>query len=108
MCGIAGYLSPHRHQETLAPLAAMLREIRHRGPDDEGLLAIDRRRGARLELGRAADPEALRQRCPHDLGLAHCRFAIVDPSDAGHQPLWNDARSLVLVYNGRTGWFGPA
>ena len=100
MCGIAGYFSPQRHVETLAPLAAMLEEIRHRGPDDQGLLAIDRRRGARLELGRTADAEALRQRCPHDLGLAHCRFAIVDPSDAGHQPLWNDSRSLVLVYNG--------
>jgi asparagine synthase (glutamine-hydrolysing) len=100
MCGIAGYFSPQRHVETLAPLAAMLSEIRHRGPDDEGLLAIDRRRGARLELGRGANPESLRQRCPHDLGLAHCRFSIVDPSDAGHQPLWNDSRSLVLVYNG--------
>ncbi len=100
MCGIAGYFSPGRHVETLAPLAAMLREIRHRGPDDEGLLAIDRRRGPRLELRRDADPGEPRQRCPHDLGLAHCRFSIVDPSDAGHQPLWNDSRGLVLVYNG--------
>jgi asparagine synthase (glutamine-hydrolysing) len=100
MGGIAGYFSPQRHLETLAPLARMLAEIRHRGPDDEGLLAIDRRRGARLELGRGADPEALRGRCSHDLGLAHCRLASVDPSDAGHQPIWNEARSLVAVADG--------
>jgi asparagine synthase (glutamine-hydrolysing) len=100
MGGIAGYFSPGRHVATLAPLAAMLREIRHRGPDDEGLVAIDRRQGARLELGRAAGSEALRRPCPHDLGLAHSRFAIVDPSEAGHQPMWNDSRSLVLVTHG--------
>jgi asparagine synthase (glutamine-hydrolysing) len=100
VCGIAGYFSPQRPAETLARLAAMLREIRHRGPDDEGLLALDRRRGARLELGPGAPDEALREPCPHTVGLAHCRFAIVDPSDAAHQPFWNDARTAVLVYNG--------
>ena len=100
MGAIAGYFSPRRPVETLAPLAAMLREIRHRGPDDEGLVAIDRRSGARLELGRGAPDAALRVPCPHEVGLAQGRFAIVDPSDAGHQPFWSDSKSLVLVYDG--------
>ena len=100
MCGIAGYFAPRRPQETLAPLAAMLGAIRHRGPDDEGLVAIDRRAGLRLELGRDAPEAILRERLPHEIGLAQCRFAIVDPSDAGHQPFWSDSKHLVLVYNG--------
>src|SRR5262249_25277794 len=100
MCGIAGYFSPQRPVGNLATLAAMLREIRHRGPDREGLAAIDRRPGALRELRRGTPDSDLREPCPHDVGFAHCRFSIVDPSEAGHQPFWNDRRSLVLVYNG--------
>jgi asparagine synthase (glutamine-hydrolysing) len=98
--GLAGYLSPGRPVATLETLAAMLRTIRQRGPDDEGLVAIDRRRGARRELGREATADALREPCPHELGLAQCRLATVDASAAGHQPFWNESRSAVLVCDG--------
>lgn len=95
MGGIAGYLSPRRPVETLARLAAMLRELRPRGPGDAGLVAIDRRRGPRLEvacqgLGEGAADEALLASCAHELGLAQS-------GGAGAQPLWNESRSLVLV-----------
>ncbi len=100
MGGIAGYLSPQRPVETLARLAAMLREILPRGPDDARLVAIDRRRGPRLELARGAADEALFAPCPHEVGLAHCGRTIAAASDAGSQPLWNDSRSLALVCDG--------
>jgi asparagine synthase (glutamine-hydrolysing) len=100
MCGIAGHFSPRRPQPTLAPLVAMAREIRHRGPDDEGLVALGQRGGPRRELRRGELDAAAGEACAHEVGLAHVRFAIVDPSDAGHQPFWNDARTAVLVWNG--------
>src|SRR5262245_24821526 len=82
----------------------MLREIRRRGPDAAGLVAIDRRRGPRLELGRrelapgAAD-DALFAPCPHEVGLARCGRDLAAAGDAG-APLWNDSRSHVLVCDG--------
>jgi len=100
MCGIAGHLSPGSAQPTLAPLVAMAREIRHRGPDDEGAVALGLRAGVRRELRRGELAAAAGEACAHEVGLAHVRFAIVDPSDAGHQPFWNDTRSAVLVWNG--------
>jgi len=95
--GIAGYLSPGSPVETPTRLAAMLREIRRRGPDAAGLAAIDRRRGARLELGPSAADDALFSSCPHEVGLAQCGGS---PGDATGAPLWNEARSAVLVLDG--------
>ncbi len=105
MCGIVGYYAPTRPVANLERLVAMNRSIAHRGPDDEGYLAIDSRTRRTRELrgfhsrgegegGDAAEP------FPHDVGLAHCRFSIVDPSPAGHQPFRSDDGSLALVFNG--------
>jgi asparagine synthase (glutamine-hydrolysing) len=92
--GIAGYLSPRRPVETLARLAAMLREILPRGPEQAALVAVDRRRGPRLELASGAADEALWTPCPHEVGLAQCGAG---PGESAARPLWNDSRSLVLV-----------
>ena len=100
MSGIAGYFSPRRPFETLAPLAAMLRAIRHRGPDGAGLAAIDRRRGGRLEAGPESPESLLYEPCPHDLGLAQCRLGAPASGAGEGPPLWNEARSLVLVLQG--------
>lgn len=78
MCGINGII----HKENADPavltrdLAEMNRAIRHRGPDGEGSY-IDR--GA---------------------ALGHLRLAILDLSTDGAQPMFNEDRSLVLVFNG--------
>jgi asparagine synthase (glutamine-hydrolysing) len=116
MGGIAGYFSAQGPVETLARLATMLREIRHRGPDDAALSAIDRRRGPRLEVRCDGSEEALWEPCPHEIGLASCRLAQGaslqlapgaslqlapgDPSEAGRQPLWNESRSAVVACAG--------
>src|SRR2546427_450652 len=71
MCGIAGYAG-------VAPpelLPSMLRELKHRGPDDDGL---------HLEPG---------------IGLGATRPAIID-LHTGHQPIANADESAWIVFNG--------
>ena len=74
MCGIAGFQG--RFDAEL--LSAMGRTIAHRGPDDTGDVLI---------------PEA-------GVGLVHKRLAIIDLSPLGHQPMWDDERENVIVFNG--------
>jgi asparagine synthase (glutamine-hydrolysing) len=71
MCGIAGYVG------TLEPelLPAMLRLLKHRGPDDAG---------THLERG---------------VGLGMTRLAIIDLA-GGRQPMANEDGSLWMVFNG--------
>ncbi|MDQ6708799.1 MAG: asparagine synthase (glutamine-hydrolyzing) [Acidobacteriota bacterium] len=75
MCGIAGFIAPKPSTLSPAVLEAMTAAIRHRGPDDAGFYR---------------DPWA---------SLGHRRLSIVDVS-AGHQPMFNEARNLSIVYNG--------
>ena len=79
MCGIAGLISldPERH------IGAMLQSIEHRGRDDEGVWT-----SALLdELGRRAS-------------LGHRRLAIIDTSQAGHQPMLSADGRYVLTFGG--------
>jgi len=76
MCGICGVLN----YRTSAPvdrgvLLRMNATLRHRGPDDEGVIATD---GA---------------------GLAMRRLSIIDVA-GGHQPISNEDRTLWTVLNG--------
>jgi asparagine synthase (glutamine-hydrolysing) len=74
MCGIAGFVHLHRPAER--PLVqAMLDEIRHRGPDEEGF-HLD---------GSAA------------IGMR--RLSIIDLS-TGHQPMSNEDGTVWIVFNG--------
>jgi len=86
MCGIAGIVSSRASEEIARSMA---QRLRHRGPDDEGTWG---------EPG---------------VALAFRRLAILDLSEAGHQPMLFD--SQVLTYNGeiynheqlRSGLTGP-
>jgi asparagine synthase (glutamine-hydrolysing) len=74
MCGIAGFsgiFDPAR-------LEAMGSIIAHRGPDDSGTWW---------------EPKA-------HVGFAHRRLSIIDLSPAGHQPMWDATRRVVIVFNG--------
>jgi asparagine synthase (glutamine-hydrolysing) len=74
MCGICGYVGLHR-PELLEPMCLSLA---HRGPDNSGIW-YDRENG---------------------VGLGHRRLSIIDLSLAGHQPMANSERTIVLSYNG--------
>jgi asparagine synthase (glutamine-hydrolysing) len=77
MCGIAGvysYNGASRLDETVG--LRMIDSVKHRGPDDGGLL-----------VG------------PHIL-LGHRRLAILDPSEAGHQPMCDSSERFWISFNG--------
>ena len=76
MCGIAGVLDLRDNRTIPADmLACMATAITHRGPDEEGYLR---------EPG---------------IGLASRRLSIVDLAN-GQQPVFNEDRSVVAVFNG--------
>lgn len=76
MCGIAGVLHFDGRQPTTEAIKCMIDAIAHRGPDAEGV-----------------------QLCG-SVGLGHRRLAILDLSDAGKQPMSDQAGKLWITYNG--------
>lgn len=77
MCGICGFIGDGNGtaEERLMVLKAMCGSLRHRGPDDEGLMV----------RGRAA------------LGMQ--RLSIID-LQTGHQPIHNEDKTIWVVLNG--------
>jgi asparagine synthase (glutamine-hydrolysing) len=76
MCGIAGIVDLRGEPVPPGEIDAMAASIAHRGPDDRGTFVKGQ------------------------VGLASDRLAIIDVSDAGHQPMLSDDGRYVLVYNG--------
>ncbi len=76
MCGICGILNLNGKPVSPAILQKMTDVIAHRGPDGEGF-HIDR-----------------------FIGLGHRRLAILDLSEAGHQPMLTNDGRMVITYNG--------
>ena len=74
MCGIVGFSS--RIDNAEAVLGQMMDRIRHRGPDA----------GGKYLNG--------------EIALGHRRLSIIDITEQGDQPIFNEDRSMVLVFNG--------
>lgn len=76
MCAICGIVNfDHAHPVDGDAVQRMAAGMIHRGPDDEGLFVE----------GQA--------------GLGFRRLSIIDLK-GGHQPIWNENRSAVIVFNG--------
>ncbi len=83
MCGIAGFINFDPSEQVESPgkiLRNMLDNMRHRGPDDRGEERIQSGNGPVLHMG-------------------HQRFSIIDLSQAGHQPMPNDDKSVWVSTN---------
>jgi asparagine synthase (glutamine-hydrolysing) len=72
MCGIVGIFGSRDR----VAIDAMVASIGHRGPDDEGSYFDDR------------------------VSLGHARLSIIDLSAKGHQPMFNPAGTIAIVFNG--------
>ena len=75
MCGIAALVEPGRRFD-LALLAAMGEDLRHRGPDSDGVVN---------EPG---------------VGLVFRRLSILDPTPRADQPMTDAAGQVTLIFNG--------
>ena len=78
MCGIAGiyYKKEVSVFEAEQEIARVSKTIVHRGPDAEGFYYS------------------------RELVLTSRRLAILDTSERGNQPIWNEARTKCIVFNG--------
>ncbi len=75
MCGIAGYITLDDSVVDREPVERMVAALKHRGPDEQ----------------------TVHQDGP--VGLGHARLSIIDLA-GGHQPLFNEDRSIAVVCNG--------
>lgn len=76
MCGICGVVNFDKTNVSEHSLSLMIRAMKHRGPDDEGLFIEE------------------------DVGLGFVRLSILDLSKEGHQPMISNDNNYVLIFNG--------
>ena len=74
MCGIVGFTN--KVADAQAVIEKMMDRIKHRGPDASGKYVDE------------------------GIALGHRRLSIIDISSQGDQPIFNEDKSLVLVFNG--------
>ncbi|MEG0616807.1 MAG: asparagine synthase (glutamine-hydrolyzing) [Oscillospiraceae bacterium] len=74
MCGFVGFSGRLAQKQEV--LAKMMERIAHRGPDMGGMFTDE------------------------DMALGFRRLSILDLSNAGTQPMYNEDKSLVCVFNG--------
>ncbi|HTY56428.1 MAG TPA: asparagine synthase (glutamine-hydrolyzing) [Candidatus Binataceae bacterium] len=79
MCGIAGVWTP-ADEDGRGAVAAIVHQLEHRGPDDQGLESIHTANGC--------------------LTLGFRRLSIIDLSSAGHQPMFDPETGNWIVFNG--------
>ena len=78
MCGITGIVRFDDQQIDQSTLIRMRDALSHRGPDDSGIYANDKR----------------------TVAFGHRRLSIIDLSERGHQPMCSEDRNLWIVCNG--------
>jgi len=92
MCGIVGFISKKGWVHPPC-VPAILDQLRHRGPDDQGYLVYSER-GAKLGrewTDQAADAEVI---------FLHRRLSILDLSDGGRQPMATRDGRYFITLNG--------
>ena len=107
MCGINGIVtSDYSLQKKIEKLNVLLK---HRGPDDEGFVAINRNSGKFAQYSGNDSIDSVKHNYPHislladtgfDLLLAHRRLSIIDLSENGHGPMCSQNGRYWITFNG--------
>lgn len=109
MCSIAGIIDLNKNKIDSAILARMSQTLQHRGPDDEGYILINSidkisygfsGQNSRPFFKSNYPPIENAQQVISDIGFAHNRFSIIDITDAGHQPFYDETEKNYLIFNG--------
>ena len=78
MCGIVGFITSEEVSEN--HLHDMVNTLSHRGPNDKGHYKI--------------------KELEQDIFLGHTRLSILDISNNAHQPMFNEDKNVILIFNG--------
>jgi asparagine synthase (glutamine-hydrolysing) len=98
MCGISGYINiDGKALRDSGMILDMLREQKHRGPDDSGIMAFSLRSGRARELP-VKVPAVIEEGFEGVLGFN--RLSIMDLSINGHQPMVSPDGRVLLTLNG--------
>ncbi len=107
MCGIFGIWNLDQQPVDITGLHQATNAIRHRGPDDEGYLLVDTRSSRAISCAgpdtdrRLTLPQLDQLNSEHfDLAFGFRRLAILDLSEAGHQPMSSHDGKFWIVFNG--------
>lgn len=76
MCGLSGILHLDSNPVSEALLKKMTDQLKHRGPDGQGIY------------------------CEQNIGLGHQRLSILDLSENGRQPMQSKDGNWIVVFNG--------
>ncbi len=76
MCGICGIINYDKKSVLENDLKIMMKKIKHRGPNDEGVFLHN------------------------NIGFGFVRLSIIDLSSAGHQPMQDETARFTIVFNG--------
>ena len=76
MCGIVGFVDQHKKSEKKEIIKNMADRIKHRGPDSEGYYVDS------------------------FVALGHRRLSIIDLTKNGAQPIYNEDKTMAIVFNG--------
>jgi asparagine synthase (glutamine-hydrolysing) len=95
MCGICGEINFNKGVAA-EPIQRMCNLLRHRGPDDEGILFVKGNQYFEMKNY----PRSLPEEKGFEVALGHRRLSIIDLSSAGHQPMCNEDGRVWIVFNG--------
>ena len=101
MCGIVGLINRNRNNKLLGDsdlngLKKAMFVQKHRGPDDEGVVAF-RNNG---EVFEDTSAEGLLGKGCYDGIVGFNRLSIKDLSSEGHQPMLSNDKKIILLFNG--------
>jgi asparagine synthase (glutamine-hydrolysing) len=76
MCGICGKVNFNKKPMDEISIRKMMFEIKHRGPDDDGIYINE------------------------NIGFGFNRLSIIDLTQSGHQPMFDESGRYVIIFNG--------
>ncbi|MEW6614140.1 MAG: asparagine synthase (glutamine-hydrolyzing) [Thermodesulfobacteriota bacterium] len=104
MCGICGFVNQEKRTEAFDEglLKKMTSVLKHRGPDDSGMVFLSSSTSREPLIVNYTDSEKKSRTTNNDynIGLGHQRLSIIDLSPSGHQPMSNEDGRIWITYNG--------
>ncbi|MDP8205241.1 MAG: asparagine synthase (glutamine-hydrolyzing) [Candidatus Electryonea clarkiae] len=97
MCGICGVFNPNGAELSVERLEKMNDIAVHRGPDEKGLVVFTGENGyedvTQLKKSNLSNDSSI-------LGFGHQRLSIIDLSELGRQPMFDNSKRYCIVFNG--------